>query len=172
MTVAPLSYQESSRGGLQRVISQGCLGDWAECPPARRIFRRARDGTRGVTRRAIARPCPDACDSTVPGMSRLAWIPNSVVGSEQGRIRPALIVQNDIGNRYSPVVIIAAIRSARGQKQFPTDVLVQPSEEGGLSNQSFVLINQIRTIDKSRLADCTSIGASSSPPRCSRSMRP
>lgn len=82
------------------------------------------------------------------------WLANlsPVVGSEQGRTRPVVIIQNDIGNRYSPVVIIAAIRTTRSQRAFPTDVWAQPSE-GGLRNPSTVMLNQIRTIDKSRLIE-------------------
>lgn len=71
-----------------------------------------------------------------------------VVGSEQGKVRPALIIQNDIGNRYSPVLIVAAITS--GEKAiYDTEVEVE-APEGGLRHDSLVLLNQIRTIDKRR----------------------
>jgi mRNA interferase MazF len=73
----------------------------------------------------------------------------SVRGSEQGKIRPALIIQNDIGNQYSPTVIVAAITGGDSAR-FDINVLVKASE-GGLTKNSLVLLNQIRTIDKSRL---------------------
>ena len=72
-----------------------------------------------------------------------------VVGSEQGKVRPALIIQNDIGNRYSPVLIVAAITS--GEKAiYDTEVEVK-APEGGLRHDSLVLLNQIRTVDKRRV---------------------
>jgi mRNA interferase MazF len=72
-----------------------------------------------------------------------------VVGSEQGRARPALIIQNDIGNLYSPVLIVAAITS--GEKvRFDVQVEVK-APEGGLHRDSIVLLNQILTIDKRRV---------------------
>ena len=71
-----------------------------------------------------------------------------VVGSEQGGIRPVLIVQNDIGNNYSPTVIVAAITSRRNKSLLPTHI-----EISGLTRPSIVLLEQIRTIDASRLKD-------------------
>ena len=72
-----------------------------------------------------------------------------VVGSEQGKARPALIIQNDIGNLYSPVLIVAAITSGENARY---DVQVQVrAPEGGLHHNSIVLLNQIRTIDKRRV---------------------
>ena len=72
-----------------------------------------------------------------------------VVGSEQGKARPALIIQNDIGNLYSPVLIVAAITSGENARY---DVQVEvKSPEGGLHHNSTVLLNQIRTIDKRRM---------------------
>ena len=72
-----------------------------------------------------------------------------VVGSEQGKARPALIIQNDIGNQYSPVLIVAAITSAENARY---DVQVEvKAPEGGLHHNSLVLLNQIRTIDKRRV---------------------
>jgi len=72
-----------------------------------------------------------------------------VVGSEQGKARPALIIQNDIGNLYSPVLIIAAITSGENARY---DVQVEiKAPEGGLHHDSIVLLNQIRTIDKRRV---------------------
>ena len=75
-----------------------------------------------------------------------------VVGSEQGGIRPVLIVQNDIGNRHSPTVIAAAITSQKDKNRLPTHIEVQ-ADRCGLSRDSIVLLEQIRTIDKRRLRD-------------------
>lgn len=72
------------------------------------------------------------------------------VGSEIKKTRPALIVQNDIANQYSPVTIVAALTSQFDGPTYPTEVLVNPPE-GGLGKRSAVLLNQIRTIDKERL---------------------
>ena len=71
------------------------------------------------------------------------------LGAEMQKTRPALILQNDIGNRHSPVTIVAAITS-NVQRQGPTSVLVK-APEGGLDVDSIVLLNQIRTVDKRRL---------------------
>ena len=73
-----------------------------------------------------------------------------VVGSEQGGIRPVIIIQNDIGNRYSPTVIVAAITSQINKAKLPTHVEIS-SEEYGLNRDSVVLLEQIRTLDKKRL---------------------
>ncbi|OIO40442.1 PemK family transcriptional regulator [Candidatus Pacearchaeota archaeon CG1_02_31_27] len=73
-----------------------------------------------------------------------------VKGSEQGGIRPVLIIQNDISNKYSPVTIIAAITSKIFEREFPTNVFLT-KKESGLDKDSTILLNQIRTIDKSRL---------------------
>ncbi|MBQ7008103.1 MAG: type II toxin-antitoxin system PemK/MazF family toxin [Ruminococcus sp.] len=75
-----------------------------------------------------------------------------VVGSEQGGIRPVLIVQNDVGNKHSPTVIAAAITSQRDKSKLPTHIEVS-GEKCGLSKDSVVLLEQIRTIDKKRLKD-------------------
>ena len=75
-----------------------------------------------------------------------------VVGSEQGGMRPVLIVQNDTGNRHSPTVIAAAITSQTGKARLPTHI--ELSARGcGLSRDSVILLEQIRTIDKSRLRE-------------------
>ncbi len=76
-----------------------------------------------------------------------------VVGSEQGGIRPVLIVQNDVGNRYSPTVIAAAITSQTEKNNLPTHITVS-SCECGLQRDSIVLLEQIRTLDKRRLREC------------------
>ena len=76
-----------------------------------------------------------------------------VVGSEQGGIRPVLMIQNDVGNRYSPTVIAAAITSQCGKAKLPTHISV-PAAVCGLTKDSVVLLEQIRTIDKRRLRDC------------------
>ena len=75
-----------------------------------------------------------------------------VVGSEQGGLRPVLIVQNDIGNRYSPTVIAAAITSRMSKAKLPTHIDVI-GNDAGLAKDSVILLEQIRTIDKSRLRE-------------------
>lgn len=75
-----------------------------------------------------------------------------VVGSEQGGIRPVLIIQNDTGNKYSPTVIAAAITSQTGKNKLPTHIEIG-SDNNGLKADSVVLTEQIRTIDKSRLKE-------------------
>ncbi len=75
-----------------------------------------------------------------------------VVGSEQGGIRPVLIVQNDVGNRFSPTVIAAAITSQRTKAKLPTHIELD-AEDCGLSKNSIILLEQIRTIDKQRLRE-------------------
>lgn len=75
-----------------------------------------------------------------------------VVGSEQGGIRPVLIIQNDVGNRYSPTVIAAAITSQQDKAKLPTHISVQ-AEGSGLQKNSIVLLEQVRTIDKRRLKE-------------------
>ncbi len=75
-----------------------------------------------------------------------------VVGSEQGGIRPVLIIQNDIGNRYSPTVIAAAITSQQDKAKLPTHISVA-AEGSGLQKNSIVLLEQVRTIDKKRLKE-------------------
>lgn len=75
-----------------------------------------------------------------------------VVGSEQGGIRPVLVIQNDIGNRYSPTVIVAAITSQIAKGKLPTHVELRV-QEFGLDRDSVVLLEQIRTIDKRRLRE-------------------
>jgi len=75
-----------------------------------------------------------------------------VVGSEQGGIRPVIIIQNDIGNKYSPTVIVAAITSQINKAKLPTHVEIS-SEDYGLNKDSVVLLEQIRTLDKKRLKE-------------------
>lgn len=75
-----------------------------------------------------------------------------VVGSEQGGIRPVLVVQNDIGNRYSPTIIVAAITSQIHKGKLPTHIEISASEYG-LPKDSVILLEQIRTIDKRRLKE-------------------
>ncbi|NJM65076.1 MAG: type II toxin-antitoxin system PemK/MazF family toxin [Acaryochloris sp. RU_4_1] len=72
------------------------------------------------------------------------------VGSEIQKTRPALVLQNDVANEHSPITIVAAITSQFDETLYPTEVLVQ-SSEGGLTIDSVVLLNQIRSIDKQRL---------------------
>ena len=75
-----------------------------------------------------------------------------VIGSEQGGIRPVIIIQNDIGNRYSPTVIVAAITSQINKAKWPIHVEIS-SEAYGLNRDSVVLLEQIRTLDKRRLKE-------------------
>ncbi len=75
-----------------------------------------------------------------------------VIGSEQGGVRPVLIVQNDVGNKYSPTVIAAAITSRLEKNKLPTHIEVNASD-CGLSKNSVVLLEQVRTIDKKRLRE-------------------
>ena len=75
-----------------------------------------------------------------------------VVGSEQGGLRPVLIVQNDVGNRYSPTVIAAAITSRMSKTRLPTHIDVFANKVG-LAKDSVILLEQIRTIDKKRLKE-------------------
>ena len=75
-----------------------------------------------------------------------------VIGSEQGGIRPVLIVQNDVGNKFSPTVIAAAITSQRDKTNLPTHIKVD-ADGCGLAKDSIVLLEQVRTIDKQRLKE-------------------
>ncbi len=75
---------------------------------------------------------------------------NPSVGAEIQKTRPALILQNDIANRYSPVTIVAAVSSRFHEPVYPTEVVVAPPE-GGLTQRSVVLLNQVRTIDARRV---------------------
>ncbi len=71
-------------------------------------------------------------------------------GSEQGGVRPCLIIQNNLGNKFSPLTIIAPITSKRFTKEFPTNVFIT-RKDSKLDKDSTILLNQIRTIDKSRI---------------------
>lgn len=75
-----------------------------------------------------------------------------VVGSEQGGLRPVLIVQNDVGNKFSPTVIAAAITSQKYKTNLPTHIQVN-ADECGLARDSIVLLEQVRTLDKKRLKE-------------------
>ncbi len=74
-----------------------------------------------------------------------------VVGSEQGGVRPVLVVQNDVGNRYSPTIIAAAVTSKLNKAKLPTHIELPSSF--GLAKDSVILLEQIRTIDKKRLKE-------------------
>ena len=82
------------------------------------------------------------------------WLANldPVTGSEQGKTWPVVIIQNNIANEYSPVVIVAAITTAAEPKEYPTEVCVG-APEGGLKKDSVILLNQARTLDKRRLIE-------------------
>ncbi len=75
-----------------------------------------------------------------------------VMGSEQGGIRPVLVVQNDVGNKFSPTIIVAAITSKKNKADLPTHVAIDAGGNG-LSKNSIVLLEQLRTIDKKRLKE-------------------
>lgn len=75
-----------------------------------------------------------------------------VIGSEQGGVRPVLIVQNDVGNKYSPTVIAAAITAQINKAKLPTHIEIS-SQDYGLQKDSVILLEQIRTIDKKRLKE-------------------
>ncbi|ADL68102.1 MULTISPECIES: type II toxin-antitoxin system PemK/MazF family toxin [Thermoanaerobacterium] len=75
-----------------------------------------------------------------------------VIGSEQGGVRPVLVIQNDIGNKYSPTVIVSAITSQINKAKLPTHVEINGTEYG-LNKDSVILLEQIRTIDKKRLRE-------------------
>ncbi len=80
-----------------------------------------------------------------------------VIGSEQGGLRPVLIIQNDVGNRYSPTVIAAAITSRTGKNKLPTHIgveaMISSDTSGGLMKNSVILLEQVRTLDKTRLKE-------------------
>lgn len=75
-----------------------------------------------------------------------------VVGSEQGGVRPVLVVQNDIGNKFSPTVIVAAVTSQINKAKMPTHVEIN-ANDFGLAKNSVILLEQVRTIDKKRLRE-------------------
>lgn len=75
-----------------------------------------------------------------------------VIGSEQGGVRPVLIVQNNVGNKFSPTVIAAAITSRQSKASLPTHIMVD-ADSCGLSKDSVVLLEQVRTLDKQRLKE-------------------
>ena len=75
-----------------------------------------------------------------------------VVGSEQGGVRPVLVIQNNVGNKYSPTVIVSAITSQLNKSKLPTHIELD-SEEFGLKSDSIILTEQVRTIDKSVLKE-------------------
>lgn len=86
-----------------------------------------------------------------PKRGEMYWADlDPVIGSEQGFRRPVLIIQNDIGNTYSPTTIVASITASLSSKVYPTEVRV-PAGTGGLRKASSVLLDQLKTIDKRRL---------------------
>ena len=96
--------------------------------------------------------CEKVMDSTVKRGDIYYADLSPVVGSEQGGTRPVLIVQNDTGNRHSPTVIAAAITSQTGKARLPTHINIAGGSVG-LSKDSVILLEQIRTIDKKRLRE-------------------
>lgn len=75
-----------------------------------------------------------------------------VIGSEQGGVRPVLVVQNDVGNKYSPTIIVAAVTSQINKAKLPTHVEIS-AQGHGLNKDSVILLEQLRTIDKKRLRE-------------------
>lgn len=75
---------------------------------------------------------------------------NPSVGCEQGGIRPVVIIQNDVGNHYSPTVIAAAITSQQNKRNLPTHICIS-GEEFGLRDKTLILLEQVRTLDRQRL---------------------
>ncbi|MBE6903522.1 MAG: type II toxin-antitoxin system PemK/MazF family toxin [Ruminococcaceae bacterium] len=75
-----------------------------------------------------------------------------VVGSEQGGLRPVLVIQNDVGNKYSPTVIVAAITSQINKAKMPTHIEIN-AKKYGIAKDSVILLEQIRTVDKKRLRE-------------------
>ena len=92
------------------------------------------------------------------------------LGREIQKTRPALILQNDIANRHSPITIVAAITSQAEEPLYPTEVLVSPPE-GGLSTPSVVLLNQIRSIDRRRLVRRLGVVAEATMKRVDQALR-
>lgn len=75
-----------------------------------------------------------------------------VIGCEQGGVRPVVVIQNNVGNRHSPTVIVAAVTSRTGKHQLPTHIKLEGSFQG-LHRDSMILLEQVRTIDRSRLRE-------------------
>jgi len=92
-----------------------------------------------------------------------------VVGSEQGGLRPVLIIQNDIGNKYSPTVIAAAITSQLNKAKLPTHIEIKAGDYG-LQKDSVILLEQIRTIDKRRLKEKIGVLAQDTVKRTDRAL--
>jgi len=92
------------------------------------------------------------------------------VGAEIRKTRPALIVQNDVANRYSPITIVAAITSQFDEELYPTEVLIR-APEGGLHRDGVVLLNQIRSVDKRRLVESLGRVESETMERVGRALR-
>ncbi|MDR1736451.1 MAG: type II toxin-antitoxin system PemK/MazF family toxin [Oscillospiraceae bacterium] len=99
-----------------------------------------------------AEVCPQAEDTPVKRGDIYYADLSPVVGSEQGGVRPVLIVQNNVGNRHSPTVIAAAITSQTGKARLPTHIELS-ARTYGLSRDSVILLEQVRTIDKKRLKE-------------------
>mgnify|MGYP000856589148 CR=1 FL=1 len=91
-------------------------------------------------------------NQTIPKLGDIFYATLKQDGHVQGGFRPVIVVQNDIGNKYSPTVIAAAITSQRDKSKLPTHIEL-PAENCGLQKNSIVLLEQIRTIDKKRLKE-------------------
>jgi mRNA interferase MazF len=79
------------------------------------------------------------------------------VGHEIRKTRPALIIQNDIGNRYSPLTIVAAVTSKLSLVTYPVEVVIEPSRTNGLDVRSAIRLDQVRTVDRQRLIKCLGV---------------
>lgn len=92
------------------------------------------------------------------------------LGAEIKKTRPALVLQNDVANRYSPITVVAAISSQFEKRLYPTEVLVE-APQGGLRSDSVVLLNQIRSIDKQRLVKRLGVLRSATMKKVERSLQ-
>lgn len=95
---------------------------------------------------------PEKGQIAFPRRGEIYWVRfDPTIGHEIRKTRPAVIIQNDVSNRYSPVTIVAAISSQFSDPPFPREVAIEP-EESGLPQRSAVIVNQIRSVDRQRLA--------------------
>ena len=98
------------------------------------------------------RPRPEKGQIASPRRGEIYWVRfDPTVGHEIQKTRPAVIIQNDVSNRYSPVTLVAAVSSRFSDPPFPREVMIEPGESG-LPKLSAVIVNQIRSVDRQRLA--------------------
>ena len=114
------------------------------------ISRWLRSGSR-LTRKHGTSPGPQEREVAFPRRGEIYLVRfDPTVGHEIRKTRPAVVIQNDISNRYSPITIVAAISSKLSDPPFPREVIIEP-EESGLPTRSAVIVNQIRSVDRLRL---------------------